>query len=193
MPRIDAPTVAEHHTQRRAAILDAAVELLSREGIAGVTPAAVAAASGMARSSVYQYHPSTGALVAAGVSEMFHRTRRLIDEGQGGTTTPAERVLAWVDSALAAAGSGHEPMKVYASADLPHECRAAVAGLHRELTEPLARALEDFGVADAAAVAELVGGVVSAGAAQVARGEPGDAVRSRVRDFVLGALGPGGA
>lgn len=192
MPRIDAPTVAEHHTQRRAALLDAALDLLSREGVAGVTPAAVAAAAGMARSSVYQYHPSTGALVAAGVTEMFHRTRRLIDEGQAGATTPPERVLAWVDSALGAAGAGHEPMKVFASADLPDECRAAVAGLHRELTEPLVGALQELGVADAAAVAELVGGVVSAGAAQVARGEPVGAVRSRVRDFVLGALGPAG-
>lgn len=189
MPKIDAPTVAEHNTQRRAAILEAAVDLLNSDGIGGLTPAAVAAASGLARSSVYQYYPSTGALIAAGVTEIFQRTGRLIEEGQVGATTPEERIVAWVDSALEAAGAGHEPMKVFASGDLPAECRAAVVGLHRELTEPLVSALEDQGVEAPAAVAELVGGVMSAAAAQVARGEGMETVRARVRAFVLSALG----
>ncbi|XVX20572.1 TetR/AcrR family transcriptional regulator [Actinomycetota bacterium] len=193
MPKIDAPTVAEHHAQRRAAILDAAVDLLGREGISGVTPAAVAAASGLARSSVYQYFPSTDALVAAGVGEAFQRTRRLIERGQARAGSPSERVIAWVGSALDAAAAGHEPMRVYAAADLPAECRAAVAGLHRELTAPLVSALEAHGVAAPAVTAELVGGVVAAGAEQVMRGESVRVVRRRVRDFVLNALGPASA
>ena len=41
MPKIAAPTLAEHHAQRRAAILAAATGLLQREGAPAVTPAAV--------------------------------------------------------------------------------------------------------------------------------------------------------
>jgi AcrR family transcriptional regulator len=190
MPRIDAPTVAEHHAQKRSAILAAAVDILGREGLAAVTPAAVAAASGLARSSVYQYYPSTDALVAAGVMEAFRRTREQIDRGQRRASTPTERVLAWVGSALDAAAAGHEPMSVYAAADLPAECRVAVAALHHELTEPLVTSLGDLGIRQPAAVAELVGAVVTAGAAQVARGESARTVRRRVREFVLPALAP---
>ena len=89
MPRIDAPTVAEHSAQRRAAIVDAAVDLLGREGITGVTPAAVASAAGLARSSVYQYFASTDALVAAGVEGSLQRTRVLVDRRQARATPPA--------------------------------------------------------------------------------------------------------
>ena len=88
MPRIEAPTLAEHHAQRRAAIVAAAVDLLGREGIGAVTPAAVASGSGLARSSLYQYFPSTAALVAAAVEESFTRTRILIERGQSRAATP---------------------------------------------------------------------------------------------------------
>ncbi|MCA0336756.1 MAG: TetR/AcrR family transcriptional regulator [Actinobacteria bacterium] len=188
MPRIDAPTVAEHSAQRRAAIVDAAVDLLGREGIAGVTPAAVASAAGLARSSVYQYFSSTDALVAAGVEEAFRRTRVLVDRGQARATTPAERVAAWVDSALDAAVAGHEPMSAYAAADLPDACRAAVAELHHGLAAPLVAALEEHGVSSPGPVAELVAGVVVAAAAQVARGQAVRTVRRRTRAFVLAAI-----
>ena len=57
MPRIDAPTVAEHHVMRRDAIIAAARDLLGTAGASAVTPAAVAGRSGLARTSVYQYFP----------------------------------------------------------------------------------------------------------------------------------------
>lgn len=188
MPKIEAATVAEHHALRRAAILEAAVTILGAEGPAALTPAAVAAAAGLARSSVYQYYPSTGALVGAGVEETFHRVLARIETGLSAASSPQEQVAAYVDSALDAAAAGHEPMRLYAAADLPDDCRAAVVDLHRRVTMPLVSALEAHGVDDARGVAELVGGVVSAAAAQVARGERVDEVRARVQRFVAGAL-----
>jgi AcrR family transcriptional regulator len=188
MPRIEAPTLAEHHAQRRAAIVAAAVDLLGREGIGAVTPAAVASGSGLARSSLYQYFPSTAALVAAAVEESFTRTRILIERGQSRAATPAERVLAWVDSALTAAVEGHDPTRMHSAAELPEECRAAVAALHLELTTPLVGALDELGNASPEAVAELVGGAVAAAAGQVARGASVRTVRHRVRTFVLNAV-----
>ncbi|MDA8438821.1 MAG: TetR/AcrR family transcriptional regulator [Propionibacterium sp.] len=188
MPRIEAPTVAEHHALRRAAILDAAVAVLAAEGPAALTPSAVAATAGLARSSVYQYFASTAELVAAGVEETFRRAIAGIESALATADTPQEKIAAYVGGALDAAASGHEPMSVYAAADLPEACRAAVADLHRQATIPLVEPLEQLDVADPWAMAELIGGVVSAGASQVSRGEPLDAVRVRVQAFVLRAL-----
>lgn len=190
MPKIEAPTVAEHNALRRAAIIDAAVTILAAEGPSALTPAAVATQAGLARSSVYQYFPSTGALVAAGVEETFRRTVARIEAGLAAAHTPEEQVAAYVDSALGAAAGGHEPMSLYAASTLPDECRAAVADLHRQATAPLVDALEASGVDDALGVAELIGGVISAGAAQVSRGEAPDQVRARVRGFVRRAVAP---
>lgn len=181
MPKIDAPTVAEHHAMRRAAILGAATDLLGREGVSAVTPAAVAASAGLARSSVYQYYPSTGALVGAGVEETFRRSLVALEHAMSGAGSPQERVLAYVDAGLTAAVDGHQPMAAYVGLDLPDECRARVVEMHRALVAPLVDALAEGGVSDAQGVAELVGGVVSAGATQVRRGESLAAVRPRNR------------
>ncbi len=71
MPKINAPTVAEHRDQRRAALVHAGRDILASQGADAVTPAAVGAAAGIARSSVYQYFDSSVALLAAIVEESF--------------------------------------------------------------------------------------------------------------------------
>src|ERR1044071_5681440 len=58
MPRIDAPTVAEHRANQERALLDAARAVLLAHGPQAVTPATVGAAAGLARSSVYKYFRS---------------------------------------------------------------------------------------------------------------------------------------
>lgn len=189
MPRIEAPTVAEHHALRRAAIVGAAVDLLARDGVGGVTPAAVAAAAGLARSSIYLYFPSTGALVGAGVEETFRRSLAALKEAMAGARTPGERIAAYVDGSLTAAIAGHQPMATYVAADLPPDCLDRVVDLHRELGAPLVKALQDKGVRDALGVSGLISGVISAGATQVNRGERTSTVQARVQHFVTNALG----
>jgi len=103
MPKIDAPTVVEHHARRRAAIVSAAVDLLGADGAGAVTPAAVAAVAGLARSSVYLYYPSTGALVGAAVEEVFRRALADLTEAMAGARTPEARVTAYVDAGIDAA------------------------------------------------------------------------------------------
>lgn len=96
---------------------------------------------------------------------------------------------AYVESALGAAAAGHEPMRLYAAADLPEPCRAAVRDLHRQATRPLVEALADLGVDDPAGVAGLIGGVISAGATQITAGRSASSVRTGVRAFVERAVG----
>jgi AcrR family transcriptional regulator len=189
MPRIEAATVAEHHAQRRAAILDGAVAVLRRSGPDGVTPAAVAGAAGLARTSVYQYHPSTGALLAAAVEEEFRRTRDALEAATARARTPRGRLTAYLDVGLDAAVAGHRPMGAYAGLDLPAECRTRIAELHASLVRPLVEALRGLGTDDAEGVAALVLGAVGSAAHQ-ARTESPAVVRRRLHRFVLAACAP---
>lgn len=188
VPRIDAPTVAEHAARRRAAIVKAATELLVLSGPQAVTPAAVAGAAGLARSSVYQYFPSTGSLVAIAVEEAFSRALARLVESLATAHTPAERVAAYVDAALDAAIEGHRPMSSLDLGSLPPQCRDRVAELHASLLAPLVDALAEAGSDDASAVAGLVNAVVVAAAGQVVNGESTAVVRTRVQAFLTAAL-----
>jgi AcrR family transcriptional regulator len=188
MPRIDAPTVAEHHARRQADLVEAAVRLLTREGAAAVTPAAVASAAGLARSSVYQYYPSTGALLGAAVIETFHRALATITAAVDAHPGAAERVGAYVAASVDAAANGHLPTGPVPTGDLPQECREGIVRLHDELGEPLITALAALGVDDPAGTAALVHGVVRAAAGRVERGEPLESVRAAAESFVTAAL-----
>ncbi|WP_432052798.1 helix-turn-helix domain-containing protein, partial [Streptomyces xiamenensis] len=57
--------MAEHRSLQRGALLDAARSLLSEGGAAALTFPALAARTGLARSSVYEYFRSRGAVVEA--------------------------------------------------------------------------------------------------------------------------------
>ncbi|MEI2811166.1 MAG: TetR/AcrR family transcriptional regulator [Nocardioides sp.] len=194
MPKIAAPTLAEHHAQRRAAILAAATGLLQREGAPAVTPAAVAAGSGLARSSVYQYYPSTGALLGAAVEEMFASAVQEIQASVAAADSPLERVLAYLDAALELARDGHGATGALpADLPVPPECAERVRLLHDALVEPLTSALSDSGVDNPVSAAAFVNGVVGAAAALIDRGQPADRVRAEMRHFATHGLYPAGS
>lgn len=162
MPRIDAPTVAEHHVMRRDAIIAAARDLLGTAGASAVTPAAVAARSGLARTSVYQYFPSTGALLAAAVEATFTDSSATLAAGVAQAGDPRARIHAYVRDALRLAARDHGPFHQLTLSDLPPECVARVRELHDELLAPLQSGIEDFGVRDTSLVTGLVFGAISA-------------------------------
>ena len=62
MPKISAPTVAEHREQRRLALHQAATDLILRDG--AFTVAEVAAHVGLSRSAVYEYYSCAADLIA---------------------------------------------------------------------------------------------------------------------------------
>ena len=62
MPRIDAPTLAEHREQRRDALLEAATTVMRESGT--VTMSAVAERTGLSRTAVYEYYRSSADLIA---------------------------------------------------------------------------------------------------------------------------------
>src|SRR5664280_1754315 len=107
MPRIEAPTVAEHSAMRRRQVVQGAMEVLAARGAAGLNPAAVAKKAGIARSSIYQYYPSTDALLGAAVVAMLERARDGVLAAMSGETTAAGRVRAYVRHAFDDVEAGH--------------------------------------------------------------------------------------
>ena len=172
MPRIEAPTVAEHHQMRRTALLEAAENVLADHGADALTLAAVGNAAGLARSSVYQYFASTGDLMAAVVEDAFPRgTQRLVD--------------AYVVTALEmATDRTHRSLQALAAADLPADCRSRMSQLHMEQSAPLRDALTALGDPSPEITARLVLGVVRAASTLVVEGVPVPQARDRVLDLV---------
>lgn len=188
MPRIDAPTVAEHHDMRRAAIVAAACDLLGSTGASAVTPAAVAGRAGLARTSVYQYFPSTGALVAAAVEATFAEANTSLADVVARAGDPRAQIHAYVRHALLLAARDHGPFRQPGFADLAPECAARVRELHAAMLDPLRSAVEALGVRDAQLVTALVFGTVSAAAGVVEHGGDAESAVTRTVAFVDAGL-----
>ncbi len=146
MPKINASTVAEHRAQQREALIGAAIDILVAEGAAAVTPAAVGARAGLARSSVYQYFDSSAALLATVTEEAFRRSneahprdrRRAGPGGAGRGVLPGELRLG--------AEGAHRPAAALMNAGLPPVCLERLMELHREQVEPFRAAVRELGV-----------------------------------------------
>ena len=97
MPKIAAPTVAEHRAAQLRALLDAARELIREDG-SGLTLAAVAARAGLARSSVYQYFRSREELLDAVVADVVPRWSARITAAVATAASPEDAIVAYADA-----------------------------------------------------------------------------------------------
>ncbi|MHB8186038.1 MAG: TetR/AcrR family transcriptional regulator [Dermatophilaceae bacterium] len=163
MPRISAPTVAQHRVRQRDALLHAATELLVSGGVSAVTPAAVGAAAGLARPSVYQYFSSGADILAAVIEDAFPRANQSLQVALDAAIGPAEKLDAYVRETLRLAAEGaHRPAAALAAAQLPSECLARLRELHREQAAPFMDALQALAVPELQLTAQLLGGVLEA-------------------------------
>jgi len=185
MPKISAPTVAEHRARQRTALLKAATEILVTDGIGAVTPAAVGAAAGLARPSVYQYFPSGAAIIAAIIEDVFPRANQILAASIASASTPSERLDTYIRETLRLAAEGyHRPASALAGATLPPECAARLTDLHREQATPFLRALSELGVPDLLLTAPLLGGIIEAGMTMVEAGDSLVAVTERTTALI---------
>ena len=185
MPKIDAPTVVEHHTRRRAALLAAAEELIAAEGVSALTLAAVGAAAGLARSSVYQYFDSTPALIAAVVEDAFTRINQQLRAAVDPADPPAARIDAYVRFTLkVAAEPANRAIHQLGQADLPPSCRARLADLHHEQYAPLRRAVAELRIPDPTLTTGLVLGIIGAAVQAVTQGSPLARVQRRTLQLI---------
>ena len=186
MPRITAPTVAEHRASQQRALLDAARTLLARTGEAP-SMADVAALAGLARPSAYQYYKSRTDLLNALVLDVFPRWARRVEEAMAAQERPADRILAYVLTNIALVAEGeHAVGSALADAAPSEELDEQSNRMHQQLLDPLIRALEEMGTADPASTAALINAIVHSGTRLLESGTP----RAHVEERVSELLGP---
>ncbi|WP_395695468.1 TetR/AcrR family transcriptional regulator [Nocardioides sp.] len=160
MPRIDAPTVAEHRARQRRSLLDAARALLAETGSAP-SMAAVGRRAGLARTSVYQYFDSPEALLEVVVGDVLPDWAAQVRARVEAAEEPAERVWAYVEANLALfAGSEQAVAQALVRVVDPQVLRGPMQEFHVRLQGPLREALADLGEPDPGAVADLVDAMV---------------------------------
>lgn len=186
VPKIAAPTLAEHRRQRLDAILGAARELLLEEGVEGLTFTAVAARAGLARNSLYEYFDTREALLLAVLEAELPSWVSAVEKAMAAARTPDGVVKAYVTAQLSRVAEGdHHWAAMVRSVRFDGPSQARLAALHEALTEPLAAALKRLGQPRPHVTAVLLHGIVSAATALVVEGQPVGAV---TRDAVRLAL-----
>lgn len=174
---------------RRASVVAAARHALGTVGAAGVTPGAVAGAIGIARTSVYQYFPSTEALLTAAIEDMFEEAGRRIGEALDGSTDPWQRIESYVVVALRAASGEYGPFHSMPVMQLPEAARARLRDLHHALAAPLIAAVGEVGAEEPIVATSLILGAISAGITLVRRGADSAATIAATTAFVARGLG----
>lgn len=186
MPRIDAPTVAEHHARQHRALLDAARALLAETGRAP-SMAEVGRRAGLARSSVYQYFPSPEALLHDVVADVFPDWAGQVTRQVADAATPGERVWAYIDANVTLfAGSEQAVAAALTRVVDPSVLRGPMQEFHATLQVPLRDALRDLGEPEVATMAETIDALI-VHAARVADGR--EKVLLRLRRLIGGYLG----
>jgi AcrR family transcriptional regulator len=171
MPKISAPTVAEHRAAQRAALMAAASGLIAEQGVAAVTPRAVCERAGLARSSFYDYFPSKDDLLAAIAIQAFEEWAAELDAVIAAAPPGRARLHAYVEATIRMAADGkHDLATELQQAELSPKSLDAVMEMHDTLIAPLQHVLLDLGLPEDRALLTLVRGVISAGMQLVAHG-----------------------
>ena len=171
MPRIAAPTVAEHHARMQAKLVDAA-EALLRAG-APLTARAVSEAAGIARNSIYRYVEAVTDLRGLVIARYLPAWVAAVEAELAKAPDPGSRVVAWVSANLAEAarsGQGWLMGFVGTSGD-----EAEVDDAHswmRDALEDAWRSLLAGDAGRASIAAALTNGVLEAGFRQLDAGRP---------------------
>jgi AcrR family transcriptional regulator len=197
MPRIDAPTIAEHRETIWRRLRDGFLRAVDEEGYGALTLASIARHAGIARNTIYNYAPTKDALLVAVVkSEAEPFVAALVDECAA-IEDPEDRLALVVRRHLAALVPGVRGISVVNALEniLPEEVSASIAACFAPVFEIVAGIVEQGSaagvfrpVADVRRLVEMMVGVVHAGRRSVASGEPLDVVVAETTEFLLGGL-----
>lgn len=140
MPKINAPTVREHHEQVMTSLIDAAERILREEGPNALTAGAVSSGAGVARNSIYRYVESVddlrGLVVERYMPSWFEAVQKALDVSD----EPREQIIAWTIANLEQATiAGHGWLMRVGDGRLRPEAARSVGRAHAALFEGLER------------------------------------------------------
>ena len=189
MPKIQAPTVAQHRELRRQQLIDAAMELALASGAESITVAAVAAKAGLARSSIYEYFASSADLVADLVlEELDYYTGRLA-QAISGATDPYTRIELWITESLRYVADGrHMLVKSLNTINTPTSRKEEILMGHRRMMAPLQDSLIEVGISTVRAAAALLASVTDAASIRIDAGNEAELEIQSAVTFALAGL-----
>lgn len=166
MPRISAPTVAEHRTMVQHHLVDAAEQILRSGQPDALTASAVTSAVGIARNSIYRYVDSVDDLRGLVLARHLPSWLDAVENELASIDDPADRIAVWVRANVEqAARSGHGWLMSLGQTTAPSEAtikvmESAHAIMRDVLSDAWGKLVEDR---DAAMVgAALVRGLLDA-------------------------------
>lgn len=189
MPKIQAPTVAQHRELRRQQLMAAAMELALSNGAEAISVAAVANKAGLARSSIYEYFASSADLVADLVlEELDYYTRRLA-EAVADETDAFTRIELWVAESLRYVADGrHMLVKSLNTINTPLDRKDEILMGHRRMMAPIQEALKDAGISDIRIAAALLSSITDAASIRIDAGNEAELEIQSAVTFALAGL-----
>jgi AcrR family transcriptional regulator len=175
VPRISAPTVAEHRSRQLASLLDAARDLVTEQGPAALTLTALARRTGLSRPGLYEYFRSREELVTAIVEDELPRAAERIRQAlHDAGPDLATQIRAYVHAQAEMMGNPrHAAVSALAVQALPATHVQRILDGHGVIVTPLADALARAGIPDPELRAQLVQAVVDAVGHRIQRQDPG--------------------
>jgi len=171
VPKITAPTVAEHRASQRAALLRAGEAVLLESGIPGVNPRSVCERAGLTRSSFYDYFATKDDLLVAIAIDAIERWDAEIEHALAGADPGLPELRRFVDATMEMTAQGrHAIAGALREADLSPSRLEDLMVLHDALMRPLLRVLADLGLGESRSMAFLIQGVLGAGIQLVSHG-----------------------
>ena len=156
---------------QRAALLDAARALLSEGGTEALTFPALARRTGLARSSVYEYFRSRGAVVEELCAVDFPVWAAEVEAAMEGAETPEGKVEAYVRRQLALVGDRrHRAVVAISAGELDAGAREKIRAAHGGLIAVIVEALGELGHEQPRLAAMLLQGVVDAAVRRIELG-----------------------
>lgn len=142
MPRISAPTVAEHRTMVQQQLVDAAEQILRSREPDALTASAVTHAVGIARNSIYRYVDSVDDLRGLVLARHLPSWLDAVASELASIDDPADRIAVWVRANVEqAARSGHGWLMSLGQTTAPSEATIKVMeSAHAIMRDVLANA-----------------------------------------------------
>ena len=189
MPKIQAPSIAEHRELRRHQLISAAMELAIEGGAEAVTVSAVAQKAGLSRSSIYEYFSSSADLIAdLVVEELDYFTARLA-EAIKDATDPFEKIELWIAEGLRYVEDGrHMLVKSLNTVSTPEFRKEEIALGHRRLISPLRQALSETGIKEIASAAAFLQSVTDSASTRIDAGNEAELEIQNAVTFALAGL-----
>lgn len=188
MPKISAPTVAEHRSAQQAALLEHAEVILLRDGIDAVTPATVTGSAGLARSTFYEYFPSKDDLLVALARAAFERWGDDLRLEVGNAEPGVAQFRSYVHVTLhLTTDPRHALATALRGVPLSPKGRDDIVAMHAALDDPLQGILASLGITSTKLTASIVRGALSSAMAHIkAGGDVADVERETMRLLLHG-------